>query len=220
MPSSLTRRLLAAMALATLALAARPVLAAPVTYTVDGRFTGRSTDDAMLIQALSPLLGAGQALSLTLSLETATPADGSVPPGSPGSATLYRAVTGSSARFAGFDDGVSLGCPSASDFICSVHVHDGQIPFTDADRIALFPALLRSQALEAASGLAGALSIQLMAFFTDLSAQALTDDALDRDLAAQVERGQVAVQRVVRQGLRRQVREERHQLDRQRPGEA
>lgn len=191
MSRTLIRRLTTRLALAALALIAHPAMAAPVTYTVEGRFTGRSSDDALLIQALSPLLSAGQALSLTLSLDTATPADGTVPSASPGGDTLYRAVTGSSARFAGFDDGVSFGCPSSSVFICSVHVRDGQTRFADADRIALFPAMLRSQALEAASGLGGPLSIQVMAFFMDVSAQSLTDNALDRDLTALDLRGWV-----------------------------
>ena len=57
-------------------------------------------DDAALIQALNPLL-TGQSLTLTITLDAGVPGS-SLPPGD---VTLYRAVTASSARFAGFDPG-------------------------------------------------------------------------------------------------------------------
>ena len=46
------------------------------------------------------------------------------------------------------------------------------------DQVSLFPAILRSTALEAASGLGRPLSLQLMSFFTDFSGSSLSSDAL------------------------------------------
>jgi len=173
-------RSLIRLALASLTLGVSSLQAAPVTYTVQGHFTGTSTDDPALIAALSPLLGAGQSLSLTVSVDTATAATGRDGLG----ATIYPAVTATSARFAGFDDAISeLGCARPSDLICSLHVHDGAGGFSDPDRVSLFPAFLSSQALERASGFGRGFSLQLMMFFNDFSGSAFTSDAPSLDLS-------------------------------------
>ncbi|MFO1225477.1 hypothetical protein [Roseateles sp.] len=157
-----------------------PAQAAPVTYSVQGHFTGATSDDPTLVAAIAPLLGAGQSLSLTLSLDNATASSG-ITPGL--GATMYPAITATGARFAGFDDATSSGCASPSDFICSLHIRNGAGGFSAPDQVSLFPAILRSTALEAASGLGRPLSLQLMSFFTDFSGSSLSSDALDVDLS-------------------------------------
>ncbi|MFY7914485.1 MAG: PEP-CTERM sorting domain-containing protein [Rubrivivax sp.] len=180
MPLHLIRPHLARLAFALLALGGTGLHAAPVTYTVQGHFTGTTSDDPALIAALSPLLGAGQALSLTLSIDTAAAASGVDGLGS----TIYPAVTATSARFAGFDDAVSeFGCARPSDLICSLHVRDGAGGFSDPDRVSLFPAFLTSRALETASGFGRGFSLQLMMFFNDFSGSAFTSDAPSLDLS-------------------------------------
>ena len=124
--------------------------------------------------AIAPLLGAGQSLSLTLSLDNATASSG-ITPGL--GATMYPAITATGARFAGFDDATSSGCASPSDFICSLHIRNGAGGFSAPDQVSLFPAILRSTALEAAMDWAP-LSLQLMSFFTDFSGSSLSSDAL------------------------------------------
>ncbi|MEO3690709.1 PEP-CTERM sorting domain-containing protein [Roseateles paludis] len=177
---SALRHTLAGLALCLGALAAPGAQAALTSYTVTGHFTGNTSDDATLVAAIAPLLGAGQALSLQLTLDTATAATG-VTPGF--GATIYPAVTASSGRFAGFDDATSSGCTHPSDFICSVHIESGLGGFADPDRVSVFPAILRSTALEAASGLGRLLSLQAMMFFNDFGGSAFASDAPDLDLS-------------------------------------
>lgn len=174
MPTSLLRQGLAAL---SLLLAAPLATAALVTYTVQGSFTGAASNDAALIAAINPLL-TGQSLTLTVTLDTAA-RGGPLP----GGATLYRAVTGSTARFAGFDS-TSGSCPNVSELICTVQVQDGQTALLDPDRFHVFPAIAHSDALDAAAGLGRHLDLQFMLFFTDLSALALTDDSLGLNLSA------------------------------------
>ncbi|WP_457417927.1 hypothetical protein [Roseateles sp. P5_E7] len=174
MPIPFLRRSLAALALL---LAAPLASAGLVTYTVQGSFTGAATDDAALIAALNPLL-TGQSLTVTVTLDLATA-------GSPlpGGATLYRAVTASTAQFAGFGS-TSGSCPNVSELICTVQVRDGQTALVDPDRFNLFPAIAHSDALDAAAGLGRHLDLQFMLFFTDFSALALVNDSLGFDLSA------------------------------------
>ncbi|MEO6278381.1 hypothetical protein [Roseateles sp.] len=171
--SKLLTRTLAALALC---LAAPLASAALVTYTVQGGFTGAATGDAAIAAALDPLL-AGQSLSLTVTLDTA--AAGSA---APGGFTLYGAVTASTASFAGFDS-TSGGCPSASDFICKVAVHDGVGGFLDPDQLHIFPAIAHADALDAAAGLGRVLELQFLMFFADPAGLALADDGLGFDLS-------------------------------------
>jgi len=180
MPHPLMHRNLIRLAFAALTLGGYSLQAAPVIYTVQGHFTGTSTDDPALIAALSPLLGAGQAISLTVSIETTTAASGRDGLG----ATIYPAVTATSARFAGFDDAISeLGCARPSDLICSLHVRDGAGGFLDPDQVSLFPAFLTSRALERAGGFGRGFSLQLMMFFNDFSGNAFTSDTPSLDLS-------------------------------------
>lgn len=179
MNTPLIRRLAAAFALgAALPLAS----AAPVTYTLAGHFTGRATDKPEFVAAINPLL-AGQGLTLTLTVDTA--ASGSPSQDQPGM-TLYRAITGSTARFAGFDT-TSNACPSGgTDLICTVLVHDGgglANGRADSDNVSFFPVSANSAGLEAASGLNRGLALQFMMFVSDFTGQTLADDSLQSALS-------------------------------------
>lgn len=159
-----------------LATAAPLAAAAPVTWTLTGHFTGAATDKPEFIAAISPLLGT-QALSLTLTIDPAAPAGTAV-----GGETLYRAITGSTAQFAGFDT-VASRCPSAggSELICTVQAHDGRgrpPGVFDPDRVSIFPATHASSAFEAATGLGRPLALQFMMFATDIDGGALADESL------------------------------------------
>lgn len=161
--------------------------AAPVSYTFEGRFTEQASGDATLTALLSPVFSAGQAVSETITYETATPSDGI----GQGTRTRYHAITGNSVRLAGFQDAVPSrfsGCPNTGDLICSIFVKDGvgRAPgsFLDPDHIDLFPAGMTSAALNAASGSARPLSLQVMLFFVDTSGRSLADDSLAFDPTA------------------------------------
>ena len=170
--------------LATLALAAAPLAsAAPLTWQLQGHFTGVATDKPEFIAAISPLLGT-QSLSLTLTID----------PGVTGSTALngdamYRAITASTAQFAGFDT-VANPCrtdASASEFICTVRSHDGvgRAPGVfDPDFLSIFPATHNSAAFDAAAGLNRAFSLQFMMFASDLDGLLLPDDSLASALDA------------------------------------
>ncbi|RZJ07581.1 MAG: hypothetical protein EOP39_16005 [Rubrivivax sp.] len=176
--SSLFTRTFAALALL---LAAPLACAAPVTYTLQGSFTGTATDKPEFVAAINPLL-ASQALTLTLTVDTAT--GGSTPDF--GDFTLYRAVTGSSVRFAGFD-AADAGCPAGSSkFICTLHVHDGrgfEGGSVDSDAVSFFPSIVHSDDFDSATGLGRELSLQFMMFFGDVTGLALADESLASALA-------------------------------------
>ena len=168
-------------------MAALGAQAAPVTYTFEGRFTGQTSGDAALSALLSPVFTAGQAVSETITYETTTPSDGI----GQGTRTRYHAITGTSAHLAGLQDVTPSRfsrCPIGSDLICSIFVNDGvgRAPggFLDPDHIDLFPAVMTSSALNAASGSARPLSLQVMLFFVDISGRSLADDSLDFDPTA------------------------------------
>lgn len=172
---------------AVLVLSAHSTAAAPISYTFEGHFTGQTRNDAALIQALGPLLGAGQSIRQTVTFDTAIPSSGLVNV----NRTLYRAVTASTVQFAGFQDAVETrfgGCPNRADLICTMQIRDGvgRAPgsFLDPDHISIFPNTLASAALEAASGIGRSLELQFMLFFDDITGQALADDTLDLDLTA------------------------------------
>lgn len=179
MNTPLIRRLAAAFALgAALPLAS----AAPVTYTLAGHFTGRATDKPEFVAAINPLL-AGQGLTLTLTVDTA--ASGSPSQAQPGM-TLYRAITGSTARFAGFDTTSNACTPGGGDLICTVLVHDGRglaNGNVDPDNVSFFPVSANSAGLEAASGLNRTLALQFMMFVSDFTGQTLADDSLQSALS-------------------------------------
>lgn len=158
-----------------LLLAAPLASAGLVSYTVEGRFTGTATDDATMVAAINPLL-AGQALTMTLTLDTAAA-------GSPalGGGTLYRAITGSATTAAGFATTGGT-CPSVSDLICTAVVRNGGGGFFDPDHVNLFPSIEHSDALDAAAGLGRRLDLQFMLFFTDVTAGFLADEGLPTDL--------------------------------------
>lgn len=176
-----TSRLGRTLAALALLLAAPLASAALVTYTLQGSFTGTATDKPEFVAAINPLL-AGQALTLTLTVDTA--AGGS--PVDFGNFTLYRAVTHASARFAGFD-AVDAGCPGGgSEFICTVHTHDGrgrEGGGFDPDTVSFFPSVFHTDGFDAATGLNRRLSLQFMMFLSDFAGEALADDSLASALA-------------------------------------
>ena len=128
-------------------------------HSVQGYFTGATSDDPTLVAAIAPLLGVGQSLSPHAEPDNATASSGITP----GLAPRCTRPSQPPARFAGFDDATSPGCASPSDFICSLHIRNGAAG-SAPDQVSLFPAILRSTALEAASGLGCPLSLQLMSF--------------------------------------------------------
>lgn len=155
--------------------------AALVTYTLQGSFTGTATDKPEFIAAINPLL-AGQALTLSLTVDTAA----GTRPTDFGGFTFYRAVSASSARFAGFDATGPACRADGSEHICTVHTHDGpgrQGGGFDPDFVSLFPSIVQSTGFDTAKGLNRLLSLQFMMFFTDFTGQALADDSLASALA-------------------------------------
>lgn len=161
---------------AALSLCAASAGAAPITWQLTGHFTGAAIDKPEFIAAISPLLTT-QALTLTLTLDPDAPAGTAI-----GGEALYRSITASTAAFAGFDS-VASPCPTAggSELICTVQAHDGtgRTPGNiDPDRVSVFPAIHRSLAFEAATGLDRPLSLQFMMFTTDIDGRDLLDDSL------------------------------------------
>lgn len=166
-----------------LAVASSLAAAAPVTWHLQGHFTGAATDKPDFIAAISPLLGT-RSLSLTLTIDPDVPAG----TGSNGNA-LYRAITASTAQFAGFDT-IASPCrndPSSSELICTVQSHDGvgRPPGGfDPDVVSVFPAIHASAAFDAAAGLNRIFALQFMMFASDFDGLMLPDGSLASALDA------------------------------------
>jgi MYXO-CTERM domain-containing protein len=160
--------------------------AAPVTYTFEGRFNGRTSGDAALVALVSPLFRAGLDVRETITYETTTPTDGI----GQGTRTRYHAITDTQVQLAGFQDVVPTrfgACPSrVGELLCSIYVDDGagRVRGFDPDHIDLFPAEMSSAALNAALGGARRVSLQVMLFFVDFDGQSLLDDSLNFDPTA------------------------------------